>query len=168
MFELRPISKSAIPGALAKAERYRLLHEPWQAESICRDVLAIDPNNEEAKVMLILALTEQFDQGISTEEALEGVNRLSDPYRQAYFTGIVHERRAFAIFRHSDFRSGQAVHTLLLHAMECYDRAQGLSLESNDDALLRWNTCARFLMAHPQLMKGKGKVNGREGFKEME
>lgn len=162
LYELRPISKSAIPGALAKAERYRLLHEPWQAESICRDVLAIDPENEDALIMLILTLTEQFDQGISTDEALDGVNRLTDPYRKAYFTGIVHERRAFAIFRESDFRSGHAVHTLLTHAMDCYDQAQALSPDSNDDALLRWNTCARFLIAHPQLTRAKGKWNGRD------
>src|ERR1041384_5169169 len=148
LYELRPISKSAIPGALAKAERYRLLREPWQAESICRDVLAIDPDNEEARIMLILALTEQFDDGITTEEALEAVNQLRDPYHHAYFTGIVHERRAFAIFRHSDFRSGQAVQTLLLHAMDWYDKAQTLSVDGNDDALLRWNTCTRFLISH--------------------
>ncbi len=43
MFELRPLSPSAIPSALAKAERYRLLNEGGQAESICQDVLAIDP-----------------------------------------------------------------------------------------------------------------------------
>jgi hypothetical protein len=162
LYELKPISKSAIPGALAKADRYRLLHEPWQAESICRDVLAIDPGNQEAQITLILALTEQFDRGISTDEALEGVNRLGDEYRKAYFTGIIHERRAFAIFRLSDYRSGPAVHTLLVYAMECYDKAQALGEGSNEDALLRWNTCARFLIAHPQLARGAGKMNGRD------
>ena len=61
--ELKSLHKDAIPGALAKAERYRLLHEPWQSESICQDVLRIDPENEQALVTLILALTDQFDKG---------------------------------------------------------------------------------------------------------
>lgn len=46
MFELKPLSEGAIPKALKKAERYRLLNEPRQAESICQDVLSIDPDNE--------------------------------------------------------------------------------------------------------------------------
>src|SRR6266496_5947017 len=32
---LKPISRAAIPRALERAERYRLLSEPEQAESIC-------------------------------------------------------------------------------------------------------------------------------------
>ena len=43
--ELKRISQAALPAALAKAERYRLLNEPEQAESICRDVLAVEPKN---------------------------------------------------------------------------------------------------------------------------
>jgi len=60
MLELKPISKNGIPGAIAKAERYRLLNEPQEAESICRDILRIDPENEEVLVMLLLAITDQF------------------------------------------------------------------------------------------------------------
>ena len=62
-FELKPLSKSAIPAAIQKAERYRLLNEPQEAESICLDILAIDPDNREAPVVLLLALTDQFDEG---------------------------------------------------------------------------------------------------------
>src|SRR5262245_5730837 len=57
MFEPKPISRDAIPAALAKAERYRLLNEPLEAESICLDVLQIDGANQDAIVMLLLALT---------------------------------------------------------------------------------------------------------------
>ena len=58
MFELRPLSPSAIPSALAKAERYRLLNEGGQAESICLDVLAVDPDNQEALAMMILSTSQ--------------------------------------------------------------------------------------------------------------
>ena len=57
MFELKPISTAAIPRAVAKAERYRLLNEPQEAESICRDVLRVDEDNQEVLTMLLLALT---------------------------------------------------------------------------------------------------------------
>jgi hypothetical protein len=43
MFELKELSKEAIPAALEKAMRYRLLNEPGEAESVCHDVLCIDP-----------------------------------------------------------------------------------------------------------------------------
>ena len=60
MSELKPISKDSIDAVLEKAVRYRLLNEPSSADSICRDVLDIDPQNQQALVGLILALTDQF------------------------------------------------------------------------------------------------------------
>src|SRR4051812_7969768 len=60
MFELKSLTREAVPAALEKAHRYRLLNEPEQAESICHDVLRIDPDNQEALTTLILALTDRF------------------------------------------------------------------------------------------------------------
>ena len=151
MFELKSLSREAIPSALAKAERYRLLNEPWLAESICRDICAVDPANQDAMITLILALTDQFDQGITVQEALDLVPKLSGGYEQAYYTGIIYERRAVALFRHNDFRSGDAVYHLLVQAMECYRKAMALRPPGNDDSLLRWNTCVRFLRRVPAL-----------------
>src|SRR5207248_11695595 len=58
MSELKSLSKEAIPAALEKAERYRLLNEPGEAESICLDILKADPENQQAIITLLLALTE--------------------------------------------------------------------------------------------------------------
>ena len=52
MFQPKPISKDVIPSALAKAERYRLLNEPGEAESICLDVLQIEPDNQDLKRLI--------------------------------------------------------------------------------------------------------------------
>ena len=152
MYELKPLSRDAIPGALAKAERYRLLHEPWQAESICRDILLIEPDHQPALIMLMLSLTDQFDQGISTQEALEITQRLWDAYAGSYYRGIVLERQAIAHHRHGDFRSGPAVYALLENAMQWYERAQAVRPPGNDDSILRWNACARFLRRTPHLV----------------
>src|SRR5262245_12437191 len=96
-FELKTLHPDAVPRALAKAERYRLLNEPNQAESICRDVLAVDDANQEALTMLLLALTEQFgDDPKSFTEAARVAGQLRDDYDRAYYTGIVWERRANA------------------------------------------------------------------------
>ena len=151
MFALKPLSKEAIPGALAKAERYRLLNEPWQAESICRDILAIDPANRAARVNLVLALTDQFPQGIGTHEALDQIASLAEEYDRRYYTGIVRERQAHALFRQTDFRSADTVYTLLSDAMNWYVKAQEIRPLGNDDALLRWNACARFLNRYRHL-----------------
>ncbi len=79
MFELKPISRDGIPEALSKAERYRLLNEPWQAESICHDVLAVEPEHQQAVVMLLLSLTDQFGKGMTAAERARGAGE--DPWR---------------------------------------------------------------------------------------
>src|SRR5216683_3645591 len=98
MFELKPLSKDAIPAALDKAMRYRLLNEPGEAESICHDVLRIDPDNQQALVILLLALTDRFGKGyaVGITQAQEILRRLQNEYERAYYTGIFSERRAKA------------------------------------------------------------------------
>src|SRR6185503_16148952 len=92
-FNLKPISREAIPRAIEKAERYRLINESWAAESICRDILDIDPDNQDVVVMLVLALTDQVANGhLSVIRAVhETLPRITDPYHRAYYTGIASE-----------------------------------------------------------------------------
>src|SRR5271169_812164 len=99
MFELKPISRDAIPEALSKVERYRLLNEPWQAESICLDVLRVEPQNQRALAMLLLSLTDQFGKGVSRSRAREVLADLENPYERAYYAGIVCERWAESLLR---------------------------------------------------------------------
>src|SRR5262252_7883829 len=96
MPELKSLHKDAIPAALEKAERYRLLNEPGEAESICLDVLHIDPENQQALTMLLLALTDQFETGVDVNEARQVLPRLHGAYERAYYAGIICERRARA------------------------------------------------------------------------
>jgi hypothetical protein len=143
---IMPISKEAIPSALAKAERYRFINEPLQAESICRDVLAADPANTAAVILLILSLTDQLEHGLNTREALQMVELLPTEYQRVYYSGIVHERHAIALFRrHEDHRSRREVYRLFQIAMESYRQAKEIRPPDNDDSVLRWNACVRFL-----------------------
>src|SRR6266849_3175651 len=98
MFELKPLHKEAIPRALEKAERYRLLNEPGEAESICLDVLNIDPDNQQALVIMLLALTDRFNKGyaVSDHRVHEVLSRLHGEYERAYYAGLICERRAKA------------------------------------------------------------------------
>ncbi|MBS1856300.1 MAG: hypothetical protein JST11_13115 [Acidobacteria bacterium] len=149
--QLKPLSWEAIPAALSRAERYRLLGEPLQAESICRDIIAVDAANQQALITLLLALTDQFGEGISMQETAQALEALSGAYERVYYNAIVHERRALALFRRGDFRSGAAVHSLMQEAMALYEQAEALRPPGNDDAVLRWNACARFLNRTPYL-----------------
>src|SRR5580658_3454209 len=151
MFELKPISRDAIPEALAKVERYRLLNEPWQAESICLDVLRIEPENQQALVMLLLSRTDQFGKGVSAASAKELLGRVMGEYERAYYSGIICERWAEALLRQGAPGAGFTAYQWLREAMEHYERAEALRPPGNDDALLRWNTCARLLMRNPEL-----------------
>jgi len=144
-FELKPIHADAIPEALEKAERYRLLNEPAQAESICLDILAVEPFHQEALVVLLLAITDQFGEGASARRAKEILPRLERPYDRDYYSGIICERLAHAEVRSAKHGSSYSAYELLLDAMKHYERAQGARPATNDDSILRWNACARFL-----------------------
>ncbi len=148
-FQLKTLSPEAVPGALAKAERYRLLNEPGEAESICLDALEADPDNQEALITLLLAITEQFDHDQSSVgHAWDTVARLRDDYERAYYTGIIHERRAKALLRSSTPRTGPRAYEWLREAMTWYERAEAIRPKNTDDALLRWNACVRLIMGH--------------------
>jgi len=147
MFQFKPLSREAIGAALAKAEHYRLLNDAWEAESICRDILALDPGNQQAVTLLILAITEQLVEGggdVDEAEALLG--RLEGEYDRAYHAGIIRERRAKEMLSHGTLGSGPVVFELLREAMDWYQKAEDVSPPGNDDALLRWNTCARLII----------------------
>lgn len=151
-FELKTLHPDAVPRALAKAERYRLLNEPNQAESICRDVLEADGANQEALTMLLLALTEQFtDDPKAFAEAARVAGQLRDDYDRAYYTGIVWERRAIEHLKHDGPILGAQVYDWLREAMTWFERAEAIRPAGNDDSLLRWNACARKIMRDHRL-----------------
>ncbi len=152
MFELKPLSRDGVAAALEKAVRYRVLNEPRQAESICRDVLEVDPENRDALVNLLLSLTDQFRHQIArADEAWEACSRLQSEYDKAYYSGIICERRAMAQFRQGHPGSGYKAYDGLRQAMEWYEKADALKTDGNDEAILRWNTCARTIMQNPNI-----------------
>jgi hypothetical protein len=153
MFELKPLRTEAIPASLAKVERYRLLNEPDQAESICRDILDCDPDNQQAIVSLILTLSDQFGKRPRlVDEALAAASGITSEYERLYYTGMIWERRARARYEMGGYGSGNAiVHEWYVAAMRIYDQAEAIRPAGNDDVVLRWNTCARFLNAHPEI-----------------
>lgn len=144
---LKKLSVDAIPTAIAKADRYRLLNEPLLAESICLDILTVDPDNQSALVILLLALTDQVGQGykLGGIEPNEIIAQMKSPYERAYYAGIVDERRAKAALDEDAPHSGYQAYDLLASAMGHYERAAELRSPGNDDAILRWNTCVRLM-----------------------
>jgi hypothetical protein len=150
VFELKKLTPEGIQRALGKVERYRLLNEPAEAESICRDVLEVEPTSQEALVSLVLALTDQFgmDAHGAVGEAQALTQRLEDPYERAYYAGIICERRASALLNRGTPGSGPVVYDWYRQAMSWYEDAERLRPEGNDDPIVRWNTCARQLARH--------------------
>jgi hypothetical protein len=152
MHELKALSRDAVESALAKAERYRFLNEPGEAESICLDVLQVDPANHTAQITLLLALTDQFGSRPGAHDrAREILARLETEYDQAYYAGIIAERRAKAQLARGGAGSSVGAFDWLDEAMRHFERAESLRPAGNDDARLRWNACARFLERHPRL-----------------
>ncbi len=146
-YELKRISREGIPAALQKAERYRIINDPSSAESICLDVLEVDPRSQEALITLILAITDQFTAGPAegVRRAKDLLARLDGEYKRAYYSGIVAERCAKAYVRRGSMGSGELAYHWFREAMEWYEKAEAGRPAGNDEAILRWNTCARIL-----------------------
>ena len=147
--KLKKISASGIPEAIRKVELYRYLNEPEEAESICRDILAVEPEHQDALRLLGLCITDQFTGELSDRyaEVREIFVKLSGPYERAYYTGLLYERKAKA-----HMRKGAPLVSLKVwfeHAMRCFEDAEKILPAANDDALLRWNRCARLLEELP-------------------
>lgn len=144
-YKLKAISKEGIAEATAKVELYRYLNEPEEAESICRDILAVEPQQQLALRLLGLAITDQF-AGVASDryaEVEEAFQKLSDRYERLYYTGILYERRAKA-----QLRAGRPPHSLLPlfeRALHYFGEAERIRPAGNDDAILRWNRCVRLL-----------------------
>ena len=147
MPDLKHISKESIPRAIEKATRYRLLNQSWATESICLDVLEVDPANQPVLVMLILAITDQFgrESGELVRRARETLERVTDPYQRAYYAGIISERLAHAQLASGAMHAEAMAFVTLRSAMESFEKAEALRQPGNDDAILRWNTCQRTL-----------------------
>ncbi len=152
MFTLKPISRESIETALAKAERYRLLNEPNEADSICRDILEIDPANRQARISLVLALTDEIAQEAGAfANALTAISGLEAEYDRAYYSGIAWERRAKAYHDADGPGSSGYIYDWIVKALQAFEEAERLRPVGNDDAILRWNTCVRFLERHKEL-----------------
>ena len=150
MFDLKALTPEGVPAALEKASRYRLLNEPEQAESICEDVLRTDPDNQDALVTLILALTDRLygPRPASPQAARELLPRFKGEYERAYYAGIIWEREGIAWLRSEKPRAGSAAYECFRSAMAHYEKAEAVRPPANDDALLRWNSCARMIMSY--------------------
>ena len=150
---LKPISREGVAAALLKAHRYRLLNDSVAAESICLDVLDVEPGNVEALVMHVLAITDQFAavHGEDRARASTAVARLTDPYRHAYYNGVICERWAKAVLQRATPRSAEMAYDWIEKALAWYARAEDVRAPGNDEVILRWNTCVRMLSRDPHL-----------------
>jgi len=144
MFKLKPLSQEAVPAALEKANRYRLLNEPGAAESIYLDILELDPDNQDALKNIVLAMSDRFgkDYAIGDARITEYLTLIESEYDRTYYSGVMYERRAKAILA----KDGVGAYELFRQAMDCFEAAEAIRPSNNDDAILRWNGCARIIV----------------------
>ncbi len=149
-FSLKRLSPAHLDAALARAEHYRNLNQPDEAESICRDVLDVDEGNQAAWRVLGLAITDRFasrEVGL-LERAVAAFERLGDEYDRVYHVGVAWERAAKA---HLERGEAHSAVTAFEHAMSLFERVQSMR-PGAPDPILRWNRCVRLLSEHPSLL----------------
>ncbi len=168
MFTLKTLAKASVPSALQKAERYRLLNEPYEAESICLDILDADPGNQEALIMLLLAHTDKFPDELypAFDKALDVLEMIDAGYARLYYRGVINERRAKTHLRKGGPSSTTVAYEWFAKAMADYEQAMESGSPGNDSAALRWNTCARILNENPRIRpdEGREEVHVTDGY----
>lgn len=144
------MSCEAVDAALERSRHYRLLNEPGAAESICRDILRVEPENQEALVTIVLAMSDRLarDYFVGDAKIQDYLHRIDDEYLRTYYTGIIYERRAKAILHKGPAGSESTAYELFRQAMSWFEKAEGIRPEGNDDAILRWNGCVRMMKAN--------------------
>ena len=146
MLQFKPLSKVSIPKALVKAKHYRLLNEPWQAESICKDVLNVEPENQLAILYLILAISDQFtnDDVSGQTNAKKLCARLDSEYDKKYYRGLIEERLGKAALKRNTPRAKYIAYENYRSAMNYFEEAEkAIHTDDNQDVVLRWNACMR-------------------------
>ncbi len=151
-YELKRLQLETLDAAIAKAAHYRDLNQPEEAESICRDVLDVDPSHQTAWKLLGLALTDRLQSRRTPqvgllEEAIEAFERLEDTYERVYHIGVAWERAAKA---HLEREEAHSAVTAFEHALRLFEKAEGLR-PGSPDPVLRWNRCVRLLSTHSSL-----------------
>src|SRR5436190_15523759 len=128
MFQIKPISRDGIPAALEKAERYRLLGEPMLAESICLDILEVEPENTKAIVTMLLAITDQFGTSplVDVDQAHQLLSRLPEECDRLYYSGLICERQAKAVLTRHNPDNVFVAYEWLIDAMEYYEKAEAI------------------------------------------
>lgn len=149
---LKKLAKESLSAAIDKAEHYRALNEPEEAESICRDVLETEPDHQAALRLLGLAITDGFskDRARELQEALSVFMKLTSEYERVYFRGIAWERAGKA-----HLQAGESHNALSCfeHALDAYEDAESLAPHTVPDPILRWNFCVRLLGEHAELLR---------------
>ncbi len=157
MFTLKPISVGTLEAARAKAEHYRLLNEPREAESISLDILATSPGDQRALATLLLSITDQFKDDLlpNVRRAQTLLDRLDGDYARYYYTGIITERQAKVLMADDVVCKDRRVHDQLKEAMEWYEKAEAVRPPDNEDSILRWNACGTIVEARLEGMSGE-------------
>ncbi|MEO8649509.1 MAG: hypothetical protein ABI539_10115, partial [Acidobacteriota bacterium] len=89
------------------------------------------------------AMSDRFgkDYAVGDTHINDFLVKLVDPYEKTYYTGIVYERRAKAVLN----SGGVNAYELFVQAMNWFEKAEAIKPSGNDDAVLRWNGCARII-----------------------
>jgi tetratricopeptide (TPR) repeat protein len=151
-WELKALGARNLVTAISLAKHYRDLNQPEEAESICRDILAVAPDEADALRTLGLALTDRFPTSWVTlfDEACTIFAKLKSDYERIYYTAVAWERYAKAQLENG--RGHNAIHAFE-EAMRGFEEAERIGPADDPAPILHYNRCVRALTTHPELVR---------------
>jgi len=150
--ELKPLGTRNLATAVTLAKHYRDLNQPEEAESICRDILVVAPENDDALRTLGLAMTDRFPSAWMTlfDDACAAFAKLKSDYERVYYTGVAWERYAKAQLEAG--RAHNAIHAFE-EAITRFEQADKLCSPDDPLPVLHYNRCVRALTQHPEILR---------------
>ena len=105
-------------------------------------------------------MTDRFAKGygVSETEARELLGRITGEYERFYYSGIIAERRAKVKLTQNTPGCRFHAFDLFQEAMNWFEKAEKIRPAGHDDALLRWNTCARIIERNKLVQSVKKKI----------
>ena len=142
--ELKTLGADQVSSALAAAEQCRAGGEAETAESICTDILEVDPGNARAIELLLWSRVDLLGEGRygGVERAQEALALVQSDFERHYLEGVICEQQARFLIGKRGRHSSRVAYDWFRHAMDAFEEAARIAPD-RPEASLRWNACLR-------------------------
>ena len=149
--DFKNLESADLDAALAAAQASWAELRAEETESICLDILELDPNHRSTLDLLLRCRIELLKKGLpqSVARAQELIPQLDSDFDQAFYSGMIREAQARYLLEKRGRATSGVAYSWFRHAMDDFAAASNLDA-GRVEPKLHWNACLRTLENNPQ------------------